>query len=348
MGVLRPLGLAAVLVSAIAVGWGGPPSASVAAAGGASAAASVVGASGAQTAVPLSIGLVSYTALQWPLFAAQSIGSLDQEGLALDVSPLGGAPQVTAAMASGSVNIGNADMYYLIRAVERGADVAAFMSEFPVPIYGLLANPNVRSYADLRGQTIIVDSPNGVTRWLTGRMLAQGGVAPNEADYVFAGATPDRLAAMVAGGVQAAILAQPFDFAAERQGYRRLGNSNDLVRTFEFISYTANRDWMSRNENTLARFIRGYRAGQRWLYDPANKEQAIQLLSAQTRLAPEDSRATYELYVERVRAFPEGMRPNPAGVQAVLDSLVELGDLTTPTPPVTKYVDTTYVERYGQ
>ena len=42
------------------------------------------------------------------------------------------------------------------------------------------------------------------------------------------------------------------------------------------------------------------------------------------------------------------MRPDPAGVQAVLDSLVELGDLTRPTPPVSKYVDTTYVERYGQ
>jgi ABC-type nitrate/sulfonate/bicarbonate transport system substrate-binding protein len=212
----------------------------------------------------------------------------------------------------------------------------------------LLARPTVNSYADLRGQTLIVDSPNGVTRWLTGRMLAQGGVGPDDVSYVYAGGTPDRLAALVSGTVAGAILAQPFDFAAERQGYRRLGNSNDIVRTFEFIGYNARRDWMSRNEDTLARFIRGYRAGQRWLYDPANKEQAIQVLSAQTRLAPEDSRATYELYVERERSFPESMRPSPAGVQAVLDSLVELGDLTAPTPPITKYVEPTYVERYGQ
>jgi ABC-type nitrate/sulfonate/bicarbonate transport system substrate-binding protein len=251
-------------------------------------------------------------------------------------------------MLGGSVDVGNADMYYLIRAVERGADVAAFMSEFPIPTYALMARASVSSYPDLRGETIIVDSPNGVTRWLTGRLLTQGGLDPDAANYVYAGGTPDRLAALVSGGVAAAILTQPFDFAAERQGFRRLGNTNDTVRTFEFIAYTSRRDWMSRNENTLARFIRGYRAGQRWLYDPANKEQAIQVLSAQTRLAPEDSRATYELYIERARSFPEGMRPDPAGVQAVLDSLVELGDLTRPTPPVSKYVDATYVERYGQ
>ena len=301
-----------------------------------------------QTRLPLNLGLVSYTALQWPLFAAQSIGSFEQQGLALDVSIVGGAPQVTAAMLGGSLDVGNSDMYYLIRAVERGADVALFLSEFPVPVYGLLARPSVSSYADLRGETLIVDSPNGVTRYLTGRLIAQGGLGPDDASYVYAGGTPDRLAALASGTVAAAILAQPFDFAAERQGYRRLGNSNDVVRTFEFIGYNARRDWMSRNEDALARFIRGYRAGQRWLYDPANKEQAIRILSERTRLSAEDSRATYELYVERERSFPESMRPSPAGVQAVLASLVELGALTAPTPPITKYVETSYVDRYGQ
>ena len=339
MARLRLVVFAVSLASAFAVAAGGAPAVSVPTAGAAPS---------AQASTPISLGLVSNTALQWPLFAAQSIGSLDQEGLALDVNLLGGAPQVTAAMLGGSVDVGNADMYYLIRAVERGADVAAFMSEFPVPTYALMARASVSSYPDLRGETIIVDSPNGVTRWLTGRLLTQGGLDPDAANYVYAGGTPDRLAALVAGGVAAAILTQPFDFAAERQGFRRLGNTNDTVRTFEFIAYTSRRDWMSRNENTLARFIRGYRAGQRWLVRSGQQGAAIQVLSAQTRLAPEDSRATYELYIERARSFPEGMRPDPAGVQAVLDSLVELGDLTRPTPPVSKYVDPTYVERYGQ
>jgi hypothetical protein len=54
-----------------------------------------------------------------------------------------------------------------------------------------------------------------------------------------------------------------------------------------------------------------------------------------------DARATSEKYVERERSFPPGMRINLACVQGVLDSLVEQGELTTPTPPPGKYVDPT-------
>jgi ABC-type nitrate/sulfonate/bicarbonate transport system substrate-binding protein len=221
------------------------------------------------------------------------------------------------------------------------------MTEYNTPTYGLLARPNVTSYADLRGQTIVVDAPNGVTYWLTRRMLTQAGLGPDDYNFIFAGGTPDRLAALQAGGVAAAILIQLFDFAAERQGFRRLGNSNEVVRTFEMTGYTARRDRIERNEDSVARFIRGYLAGQRWLYDPANRERAIQVLMDKTRLSAEDAGATYGLYIERERVFPPGMRISPAGIQAALDALVELGDFTPPTPP-SKYVDTTYIDRYGQ
>jgi NitT/TauT family transport system substrate-binding protein len=302
----------------------------------------------AQQRIPFTLGQVSITALSWPFWAAEHLGSFEQQGLALDLSILGSAPTLSAAVVSGSVDVGNAAMDVHIRSVERGADTIYFMTEFGTPIYALLARPDVASYADLRGQTIIVDSPTGITAYLTRRMLATAGLGPNDYNFIFVGATPDRLAALVAGGGAATILLQPFDFAGERQGYRRLGNSNEVVRNYEFSGYTARRDWLARNEDTVARYIRAYLAGQRWLYDPANKEDAIQTLSDRTRLSAEDARATYELYVERERPFPPGMRINLAGVQTVLDSLVELGDLTAPTPPPSKYVDPTYVDRYAQ
>jgi ABC-type nitrate/sulfonate/bicarbonate transport system substrate-binding protein len=298
--------------------------------------------------IPLNVGNVSITALSWPFWAAEGIGSFEQEGLAVDVQVLGSAPALTTAVVSGTVDIGRASMDVHIRAVERGAPITWFASEFGVPIYALLARPNINSYADLRGHTIVVDAPNGITTYLTRRMLATAGLGPDDYNLVFVGSTPERLAAQLAGGVSASMLLQPFDFAGERQGQRRLGNSNEIVRNYEFAGYNARRDWLARNEDTAARFIRGYLAGQRWLYDPANKEQAIQRLSERTRLSTEDSRSTYEMYVERERPFPAGMRINLTGVQGVLDSLAELGEMGIPTPPPSRFVDATYVERYGQ
>jgi len=298
--------------------------------------------------IPLNVGHVSITAISWPFWAAESIGSFDQEGLAVDVNVLGSAPALTTAVISGAVDVGRATMDVHIRAVERSADVTWFMTEFGTPIYAILARSNITSYADLRGQTIVVDAPNGITAFLTRRMLATAGLGPDDYSFVYVGATPERLAAMLAGGVQASMLIQPFDFAGERQGARRLGNSNEVVRNYEFAGYNARRDWLARNEDTVARYIRAYLAGQRWLYDPANKEQAILGLSEKTRVSAEDARATYEMYVERERPFPPSMRINLAGVQGVLDSLVELGEMTQPTPPPSKYVDSTYLNRYSQ
>jgi ABC-type nitrate/sulfonate/bicarbonate transport system substrate-binding protein len=306
------------------------------------------GAALAQQRTPVSVGLVSITALAWPYFATQAIGAFDQQGVAPEATPLGGAPQVSTAVASGSVDMGVAAMDIHIRAVERGGNAVWWMTEFANPVYRLLARPGINSYADLRGRTINVDSPNGITYYLVGRMLRQAGLGPDDYNFVYAGGTPERLAALVAGGVDAAVLIQPFDFAAERQGYRDLGRSTEVVPAFELTGYTSRPDWLRANEDTVGRFIRAYQVGQRWLYDPANKERAIQILVDQTRIAPEDARATYELYIEQARSFSPGGRINLAGVQAVLDALVDLDQLTAPTPPPSKYVDPSYVERYGQ
>ncbi len=298
--------------------------------------------------IPLNVGNVSITAISWPFWIAESIGSFEQEGLAVDLSILGSAPALTTAVVSGSVDIGRASMDVHIRAVERGAPITWFATEFGTPIYALLAHPDITSYADLRGKTIVVDAPNGITTYLLRRMLATVGLGPDDYNLVYVGATPERLAAELAGGVQASVLLQPYDFAAERRGERRLGNSNEVVRNYEFAGYNARRDWLAGNEDTVSRYIRAYVAAQRWLYDPANKEQAIQRLSDRTRLSVDDSRSTYELYVERERPFPVGMRLNQSGVQGVLDSLVELGKMSAPTPPPSRYVDSTYVDRLAE
>jgi len=231
---------------------------------------------------------------------------------------------------------------------DKGSQRPGFGFATPLARADLYESGQLRTFADLRGRTIVVDSPNGITTFLLRRMLATAGLGPDDYSLVYVGATPERLAAQLAGGVSASMLLQPFDFAGVRQGQRRLGNSNEVVRNYEFAGYNVRRDWLARNEDTVARYIRAYAAGQRWLYDPANKEQAIQRLSTRTQLSAEDARSTYELYVERERPFPLGMRIDLGRVQGVLDSLVEMGDLTQPTPPPSRYVDASYVDRYGQ
>src|SRR5688500_5832708 len=126
--------------------------------------------------IPVTVGFVSFVAQGFPFYAAEALGSFEQEGLALDVSALGNSPLVATALVSGSVDIGVPDITAHVRAVERGGNLVWFMSQLAPPIYALLARPEIQTYAGLRGRTIIVDSPNGITAILTQRMLAQAGL----------------------------------------------------------------------------------------------------------------------------------------------------------------------------
>jgi NitT/TauT family transport system substrate-binding protein len=321
-----------------------------------SSSASAPAASGAASTAPttsaapvtVTVGAVSPNALLWTLYVAQDQGFLAREGVQLDLTYTGSTASATQQLVAGSVDLGNGSIDNFVRAIESGAQLVAVVGEQAPPTYSLLGQPSIASVADLRGKLLMIGGPKDPTLFFIQRMLRPLGLADGDYELTYAGGTAERYAALQSGAVAATLLGQPFDFAAERQGYRRLGNSNDVVRSYEFVGYTTRRDWLSRNEDAAARLIRGYVAGQRWLHDAANKEQAIRVLSDRTRLAPEDARATYELYVERERPYPAGGQINLAGVQAVLDSLVEQGELTAPTPPPTKYVDPRYVERYGQ
>ena len=105
----------------------------------------------AQGRTPVTVGFVSLAAQNWPFMVAERIGSFEQEGLAVDASLVGTSPLITAAVIGGSLDIGVPSMDAHIRAVERGANVTWFMTQFAPPIYGLLARSNITSYADLRG-----------------------------------------------------------------------------------------------------------------------------------------------------------------------------------------------------
>ncbi len=330
-GAISPVVCASVAAVGLLVGWPG---------------ASRLAAQQART--PVSVGFVSFAAQGWPFYVAEALGAFEQQGLALDVTTLGSSPLVATAVVSGSLDVGVPDMTSLTRAVQQGGSIVWFMTQVSPPIYGLLARAEIGSLGELRGRTIIMDSPNGLTAILSRRMLAPAGLTFDDVNRVYAGATPDRLAALQSGAVDAAMLLQPFDFTAERLGYRRLANSTSVVPAFEFSGYAGRTDWLSRNEETVGRFIRGYLAGLRFLYEPANRERAIQALIERTRLSPDDAAATYELYILRERVFPEGGRINPVGVQAVLEALAEMGDLPTPPPPASRFVTTAYVDRFGQ
>ena len=77
--------------------------------------------------------------------------------------------------------------------------------------------------------------------------IGSAGLKASDLDFVYAKATPDRLAALLSGGVDAAILYPPSTFRAGAVGYTYLGDIETYLKDFPFTVWAANTNWAAKN-----------------------------------------------------------------------------------------------------
>jgi hypothetical protein len=296
---------------------------------------------------PLTYGYTSLGANQWALYVAESRGYLTEQKIAFDATSMGSAAAGVQALASGSLDMTNSNPDPLIRAVANGADLVFLAGTQNPPIYSLYGQRDLRTATDIRGKTVIVGGPKDVTVYLMDRMMAPFGIQKTDYDMVYAGGTPDRLRALQSGAVQAAILLQPFEFVARREGYTYLADTYDTVRNLPFSSFAVVRSWLGNEgnrERTIRFLVALYRGGQE-VCDPSQKEAMIRILADKTGLSDEDARDTYALLVEEKRSVKCDLSLSADELQQVINYIVEMGDLPAPGPDPRRIVDPTYLEQ---
>jgi NitT/TauT family transport system substrate-binding protein len=290
------------------------------------------------------VGVVNPNANVWTTYIGVNQGFFEQAGVKVELTYTGSTANTTQQVVAGSIDLGNGSVDSYVRAIEAGAPIVTVAGEQSMPTYGLIGQPSVTTVADLRGKLLMIGGAKDPTAFFLQQMLRPNGLADGEYDLTFAGGTTDRFAALQAGAVAAALLTQPFDFAAERLGYRRLVSQWDYPIDYQFVGYGVRRDWAATHEDTLVRFLRGFGAAHRRLHDPGHRDEAIALLGEAVKLQPEDASATYELLIARLKVLAPGGQIAEKDLRGVLDSLVALGDLAAPPPPVSKYLDNRYIE----
>jgi ABC-type nitrate/sulfonate/bicarbonate transport system substrate-binding protein len=145
----------------------------------------------------------------------------------------------------------------------------------------LMARPGFTTVESLRGKTVAVDSPNsGFAFVLYGIMRAHGLEKGVDYDVIVTGGTPGRYADLVAGKFDATILNAGYQFRAEEKGMQTLGGIRDAANPFMGGSGVALRSWLDEHPDVAIRFIRAYVRGQRYVLDPANRDEVIAWLTA--------------------------------------------------------------------
>lgn len=293
----------------------------------------------------VSLGLTSKTANEWAEYVADELGFYAQNGIKIDFIYTGSAAAGAQQLTAGALDISEVSSTQGIEAVQGGAPIT-FICEHGTKVpYLLLGKKGITSLTGLKGKTIIVGGPNDITRVFMDKVLASAGLKPDDYTYTYAGATTERFAALANGGVDAAILFPPFAQRAAGMGFPVLADITKFFPSFLFDGFAVKPDWAKAHSDLVVKFIKGYIMGVRWLYEPANKVRAIQILSAASGTPAEDAQQTYDLFVAKLHAFSATGLSSPASVGPVLDALVKIGQLTAPAPPPTKFYDNSFASQ---
>jgi len=74
------------------------------------------------------------------------------------------------------------------------------------------------------------------------------------------------------------LLLSPFEVQAEAKGYHRLDNATDVLGRYQGLVAGARKSWADAHRAEVIAYIRAFSDAVEWLYDPANKDEALTIL----------------------------------------------------------------------
>jgi len=305
--------------------------------------AGIFSSNAAQSQTKIVAGMVAHGPPQWPQYIAEEFGWFKQDKIDLELVTVGaGAPQ---QLAGGALNIAHSGYPDFARAALQGVPIRIVLSDFIGSPYAVFAKPAIKQIADLKGKLISIGSIYDITLIYMKPFLASAGLKTTDVDFVYAKAAGDRFAALVSGAVDATILNPPTYFRAKAQGFTDLGDTKPYAEGIPFTVWGANAAWAAQNRTALTAFARDYQRAVRWLYDPANKEQALDILVKYAHQDRKDSSDAYDYLLTKLKLFSLDGDVTDAAYAKMAEGLSDIDILKPPYPPKAAIFDGSFVQQ---
>lgn len=306
----------------------------------------------AQGTKPLEV-IVFPGGFNWPIFVAQDKGLFEKNGISVKVTPTPNSQFQLKNLIEGKFDIAMTAIDNVIAYTEgQGAakldvqpDIFAFMGG-DNGFLRLVAVPDVKTISDLKGKQISVDALTTGYAFVLRKLLENGGLKPGDIEFVSAGGVVERYRALMEKKHAATLLISPFEVNAEAEGFNRLANADEALGRYQGLVGATRRSWAKENEKELTGYIRAYTTALDWLYDPANKAEAIAILR---KNAPNLSEAlaarSYDVLLHPTKGFTRGAVLDVDGVKTVLQLRSQYAEPKKELTDTGKYYDLSYYDK---
>lgn len=208
-----------------------------------------------------------------------------------------------------------------------------------------IVQSNIKSFADIRGKSIVVDAPNTAYALQAKKILLKNGLKDG-VDYKLnpVGNGRFRFNAMMENKDNAAaVMNVPYSVQAIENGMKSLGRTVDMLGPYQAGGSYVLRAWAKANPETVERYIAAYIKSLRWVVNRNNRAEGVAMLVDKQKLSKSLAERSYDLMIDPSFGYATDAKFNTVGFDNVLKLRheVEGGTLY----PASRYIDLSYYDR---
>ena len=228
-----------------------------------------------------------------------------------------GAPAV-ATMLTGDSELSIQGAGALSRALVQGNKEVVFIGGIKnVLTHSFLAKPEIKKAENLKGKRIGVSRIGSNPHYFAVQALRHFGLESRDVSFIQTGGAPETLAALVAQGIDAAVLTSPTDSQALGLGYRYVIYGPDLRIPYAATTFNTRRSVIAKRPQVLARFMRAMAESAKILH--TDKEYTFKILQKYLRV--NDRKILEAAYNAEITALEPRLALKLDALQANLDEI---------------------------
>jgi len=216
------------------------------------------------------------SALNSPFWVMNDVGLLKQEGLDMELVYIASSPTVARATLAGDIVLSGANSQVIVDAGLNGGDLVAIGAITNVVAFYIMAAPEIKNVADLRGKMVGVTRFGASTDFGMRMLLSKYGLeASKDVPFIQIGGMPELAAALSKKTVFAAPMSQPMVYLAQKAGMRMLANLAKEDIPFMHIGLTTSKRWVREHRPAAKAFIRAYARAIYFMHTHKEETKAI-------------------------------------------------------------------------
>jgi NitT/TauT family transport system substrate-binding protein len=250
-----------------------------------------------------------------------------------------GAPAVATILA-GDSEVTQQGAAALSRAFVQGNRDVVFIGGIKsILTHSILAKPDIKTAADLKGKRIGVSRIGSNPHYFAVQALRHFGLESRDVSYIQAGGAPETLAALLAQGIDAAVLTVPTDAQALKLGYHYVVYGPDLKIAYAATTFNTRRSIMAKRGPVIGRFMRAMAEAAKIMH--TDKEFTYKIM--EKYLLVNDRKLLEASYNVEIKALEPRLALKLEGFQSTLDEIAPI-DPRAKTVKPQDMVDTRYLD----